>query len=158
MLGQSECLDCLPRPVSFLCIEKFGCGSNAILVCCITCEEVTEEVGHEEKAVSRLQLCRALDAEQLCQSINLHHLNTCSCIMLGGREGLEEFLCHAGGACIAVANGVAYELSVAVNQSEVHSPCVHADALNLIALGCGFLQTGLHVLEQGREVPVDMLA
>ena len=78
---------------------------------------------------------------------------------MSGAVGVgEELVSHALRACVAVADGVADEVAVAVDESEVDTPCVHGDARHLQSELCRLAQSGLHVLEEGREVPVDVLA
>ena len=158
LLGQSQSLDGFPRPLSALGIEEFGGGGYAILVVGLSGEEIAEQVGHEQKVLGRLELGSALDAEQLCQSVYLHHLNAGGGIVLGGGECLKEFPGHAGGASISIAYGIANKLAVAVNQTEVHAPGVHTNTFNLVTLCSRFLQSYFHVLEQGRKIPMDMVA
>ena len=45
-----------------------------------------------------------------------------------------------------------------VNQSEIHSPGVNTNTFYGISFLCSQFQSGLHIFEQGREIPVDMIS
>ena len=99
-----------------------------------------------------------LETQELEQRVYLHHLRAVHAVV-GGAVGVgEELVSHALCACVAVADGVADEVAVAVDESEVDPPCVHGDARHLQPELCRLAQSGLHVLEESRKVPVDMLA
>ena len=70
----------------------------------------------------------------------------------------KELVSHALRTGVAIADGVANEVAVAVDESEVYAPCVHGDARHLQSELRRLAQSGLHVLEESRKVPVDMLA
>ena len=70
----------------------------------------------------------------------------------------EYFFGHPFGTAVAVTYRVTKQIAVLVDESEIHSPSIDADALYLIAFLCGFFQPVLHVLEEGGEVPIHMLA
>ena len=99
-----------------------------------------------------------LHAEQLEQSVYLHYLGAVYGVVFGRVGSAEEFFCHALSACVAIANGVAYKVALAVDESEVDTPCVHSDASHVQPQLCGLAQSGLHVLEEGRKVPIDVFA
>ena len=92
------------------------------------------------------------------QSVYLHYLGAVYGVVFGWVGGAEEFFSHALGASVAIANGVAYKVALAVDESEVDTPCVHSDASHVQPQLCGFAQSGLHILKQSRKVPVDMFA
>ena len=92
------------------------------------------------------------------QSVYLHHLSAVDGIVLGRVDGAEEFFSHALSARVAVAHRIADEVALAVDESEVDTPCVHSDASHVQSQLCGFAQSGLHVLEESREIPVYMFA
>ena len=70
----------------------------------------------------------------------------------------KETFGHAIGARVAVAHGIAYEIAVAVDESEVYTPCVDGYARHLESELSGLLESCLHVLEEGGEIPIYMIA
>ena len=71
---------------------------------------------------------------------------------------LEHFFRHFLGAGIAIAYRVAQKVAVLVDESEIHSPGIDGDAIHLESLGSCHLQSCLHILEKGEEIPIDVVA
>ena len=75
--------------------------------------------------------------------------------MCGGVHLLEELSSHSFRAFVAIADGIADEASVAVDESEVHSPRVHGYSLHVQFQGSRLAQSFLHVGKECGEVPVE---
>jgi len=71
---------------------------------------------------------------------------------------LEHFFRHSLGAGITIAYRVAQKVAVLVDETEIYSPGIDGDAIHLESLGSCHLQSRLHILEEGEEIPIDVVA
>lgn len=78
--------------------------------------------------------------------------------MVGAVGVAEEVVGHALRACVAVAHRVAHEVALAVDEPKVDTPCVDGDARHFEPHLRRLAQPGLHVLEEGWEIPIHMVA
>ena len=157
---QSDAVDERPVPRPRGGVEHLRGRCDGVLGVGLAREEKREEVGGEEQAVGDLQLRRVgpLHAEELEQGVDLHHLGAVHGIVVGAVGVAEEVVGHALRACVAVAHRVAHEVALAVDEPKVDPPCVDGDARHFEPHLRRLAQPGLHVLEEGWEIPIHMVA
>ena len=71
---------------------------------------------------------------------------------------LECFSGHSVCPGIPIADRVAQQISFFVNQAEVYSPSIDTDSFDTVSFLCSEFQSGFHILEQGRKIPVNMIS
>ena len=141
-------------------IQQFRSRSDAVLIVGDTGQVIAEQVGHKQQPVGNLELriIAFQHAVKLEKRIDGHHLNTRFRIMPGKRRFIKEFFGQTIRPRVTIADRIAQQVTVLVNQSEVHSPRINADAADGVALTNRLTDAVLHLLEQSREIPIDMIA
>ncbi len=99
-----------------------------------------------------------LQTVELEEGIDFHHLCAVDGIMRRWVNLLEHFFRHTLGTCIAIAYRVAQKVAVLIDETEIHSPGIDGDAIHLESFGSCHLQSRLHILEKGEEIPIDVVA
>ena len=106
----------------------------------------------------QLRTVGLLHTVELEEGIDFHHLRAVDGIMCRWVNLLEYFFRHPLGAGIAIADWVAQKVTVFVDESEIHSPGIDGDAIYLETFGSCYFQPRLHILEEGEEVPIYVIA
>ncbi len=111
-------------PVACTGVKKLGCRGYGILVVGFPGQEEAEKVGHEQQMACGAEQCGSIAAQchQTEKGIYGHHLRAVDGIMfLSGTRG-EKFLGQPFYGLVAIAYGIADEVALVIDETEVDAP------------------------------------
>ena len=119
-------------------------------------EHICKKVGHEQQLIRALKKVRAVFFEriELEQGVKLHKLDARAGIELLARDRFEHLVYEPRGACVAVMNGIFKQAAELVEEPEINTPGVNADAVETACELC-FRQPLLYFKEQPQNIPVE---
>ena len=158
MLRKPQFPNQLEIPGTCFGIQQFRRRSYAILIISHSRKIIAEQIGHEKQLVGYLQLriIFLLHGIQLKQGIDGHYLRTRFCIVHLYVHFREKLFRHPFRTAVAITHRITQQISLFVYQSEIHTPRINSDTLQRIAFFYCHTDAGLHILKQGKEIPVYM--
>ena len=121
------------------------------------CQQIRQQVGHEEDAVGSLQrgiLFPGLGV-QLEDCVEIHDLDAGRAIEFFPRDDLEDLCGDAGRIRIAVSARQAQQRTVRCHAAEVNPPGVDADGIQPDTLSAQLPEASHQMLIKGIDVPVE---
>ena len=155
LLGKAQAVEDLLAPVPRAGIQQLAGGRDGVLHALLSRQKIGQQVGHEQHRVGHFQrgVAGLLHGVELEEGVELVEGDARQAEQLLPGDDLADLVGHALGARVAIVHRQAQQISVLVQQAEVHAPGVDADARDLHVHAGQLQKRLLHLIHQSGQIP-----